>query len=158
MPWRLVLFLVVLALVVAFAGFNLQNVASVSFGFYTLQEVPVFLSLFSAFFLGVIVMLPFTFGRRSRSARKKGGRDKSGAKDSKTAAITPKTSKESHGTESQSGPSSGLQARSSNRGEPERKNAAKPRKRRNRKKKGATSNGNAQAPPPRDASAPGDSS
>jgi uncharacterized integral membrane protein len=99
MPWRLVLFLIVLALVVAFAGFNIQNVASISFGFYTVEEVPVFLSLFAAFFLGVVVMLPFTFGRRVRSSRKKAG----GKDDSTGGADTPKLTEEGHGKEESHG-------------------------------------------------------
>lgn len=88
MPWRLVLFLVVLAVVVAFAGFNIQNVASISFGFYTLESVPVFLSLFAAFFLGVLVMLPFTL-------RKRGKKGKQSKKASTTAGDTPKLTDES---------------------------------------------------------------
>jgi uncharacterized integral membrane protein len=88
MPWRLVVFLVVLALVVAFAGFNIQNVASISFGFYTLESVPVFLSLFAAFFLGVLVMLPFTLRRR-------GKKGKQAKKASTTAGEAPKLTDES---------------------------------------------------------------
>lgn len=64
MPWRLVLFLVALALMVAFAGFNLDNTADVSFGFYTLPDVPIFISLFTSFLLGALVMLPYSMRRR----------------------------------------------------------------------------------------------
>jgi uncharacterized integral membrane protein len=74
MPWRLVLFLVALALMVAFAGFNLDNTADVSFGFYTIPSVPIFISLFTSFLLGAVVMLPFSMRRRrlpGAAARKK---------------------------------------------------------------------------------------
>lgn len=94
MPWRLILFLVVLALVVAFAGFNIQHTATISFGFYTLESVPIFLSLFAAFFLGVLVMLPFTLGRRRRHRKKDGGETKDSRKDSKKGAETPKLTEE----------------------------------------------------------------
>lgn len=90
MPWRLIAFLVVLALVVAFVGFNIQNTASISFGFYTLEAVPVFLSLFAAFFLGVLVMLPFTLGKRRRKGKQ--------VKNSSTSpSETPKLTDESAG-------------------------------------------------------------
>jgi uncharacterized integral membrane protein len=94
MPWRLILFLIVLALVVAFAGFNIQNTATISFGFYTLESVPIFLSLFASFFLGVLVMLPFTLGRRRRNRKKGGGEAKDAKKDSKKSAETPKLTEE----------------------------------------------------------------
>lgn len=93
MPWRLIAFLVVLALVVAFVGFNIQNTASISFGFYTLEAVPVFLSLFAAFFLGVLVMLPFTLGKRRRKGKQ--------VKNSSTSpSETPKLTDESAGESS----------------------------------------------------------
>lgn len=73
MPWRLVAFLIVLTIVVLFAGFNITNVSDISFGFYTVQKVPVFLSLFVAFLLGAVLVLPFAV--RTRNA--KGTRQKS---------------------------------------------------------------------------------
>ena len=91
MPWRLILFLVVLALVVAFAGFNIQNSATISFGFYTLESVPIFLSLFAAFFLGVLVMLPFTLGRRRRNRKKGAGEKKNSTKGAETPKLTEET-------------------------------------------------------------------
>lgn len=70
MPWKLILFLIVVALVVVFAGFNIDNTAEISFGFHTLTGIPIFVSLFAAFFLGVIVTLPVAFRHRSRKAKK----------------------------------------------------------------------------------------
>lgn len=64
-PWRLIFFLVVLTIVVLFAGFNLNNKADISFGFWSLTQVPIFLSLFIAFLVGCFVMLPFAVRRRS---------------------------------------------------------------------------------------------
>lgn len=64
MPWRLVGFIVCIVLVTVFVGFNLDNRCDISFGFFQLESVPIFLSLMSAFVLGVVVVLPFTFGRR----------------------------------------------------------------------------------------------
>ena len=59
MPWRMIFFLVVLAFVVFFAGFNITNVSDISFGFYTIIDVPIFISLFIAFIVGALVMIPF---------------------------------------------------------------------------------------------------
>lgn len=71
MPWKLLVFLVVVGLILAFVGFNAANVSDVSFGFYRFEDVPIFISLFVAFFLGVLVTLPFTFRRRSTGAKKR---------------------------------------------------------------------------------------
>jgi uncharacterized integral membrane protein len=70
MPWRMILFLIVLGLIVLFAALNTSNASSVSFGFVVFEDVPVFLSLFIAFLVGAFVMLPFTIKPR-RSKRNK---------------------------------------------------------------------------------------
>lgn len=70
MPWRMILFLIVLGLIVLFAALNTSNASSISFGFVVFEDVPVFLSLFIAFLAGAFVMLPFTI-KPSRSKRNK---------------------------------------------------------------------------------------
>ena len=70
MPWRLVVFIVILGLVVVFAGFNISNVSDVSFGFYKATDVPIFISLFFAFLIGVIIMVPFAVGRKKILGKK----------------------------------------------------------------------------------------
>ena len=62
MPWKLILFILSVVLVTIFIGFNLENTCDVSFGFYTFQKVPIFMSILLAFAAGVFIMLPFTFG------------------------------------------------------------------------------------------------
>ena len=62
MPWKLILFILSVTLVTIFIGFNLENSCDVSFGFYTFQKVPIFMSILFAFAAGVFIMLPFTFG------------------------------------------------------------------------------------------------
>lgn len=74
MPWRLITFLIVLTLVVLFAGFNTTGVP-ISFGFYTLPSVPVFLSLIIAFLAGTFVMLPFAVKRRKAKGTRQKSRD-----------------------------------------------------------------------------------
>lgn len=72
MPWRRLLFLVVLALVVILLADNMENRASFSFVFARLDEVPIFMALLVAFIVGALTMLPLTTGRHgpSRSERR----------------------------------------------------------------------------------------
>ena len=70
MPWKLLFYLVVLSVVVLFAGMNIRNVADISLGFHTFEDIPIFLSLFAAFFLGVLVTLPFTYFKYLRKRAK----------------------------------------------------------------------------------------
>jgi uncharacterized integral membrane protein len=66
MPWRLIVFVIILGFVVVFAGFNVNNVSDVSFGFRVAEDVPIFISLFFAFAVGVVIMLPFVVGRSKK--------------------------------------------------------------------------------------------
>ena len=68
MPWKTVFFLAILAFVVFFAGFNISNVSDISFGFVKIEGVPIFISLFVAFLIGALVMLPLITGRKKRKS------------------------------------------------------------------------------------------
>ena len=68
-PWKMIFFLVILAFVVFFAGFNITNVSDISFGFYTIKDVPIFISLFIAFAAGVVVMLPFCLTKKRKKPK-----------------------------------------------------------------------------------------
>ncbi len=70
MPWRMIIFLLILAVVVFFAGFNITNVSDISFGFYTVKDVPIFISLFVSFLVGTLVTLPFVVGKRRKKSQK----------------------------------------------------------------------------------------
>ncbi len=63
-PWKMIFFLAILAVVVFFAGFNITNVSDISFGFYTILDVPIFISLFIAFIAGALVMIPFVVRKK----------------------------------------------------------------------------------------------
>lgn len=69
MPWKLVLFILSVILVTIFIGFNLENACDVSLGVYTFKDVPIFMSLLLAFALGVLIMLPFTFGHSQKEKK-----------------------------------------------------------------------------------------
>ena len=71
MPWRMIVFLIVLGLVVFFAGFNINNVSDISFGFTEIKDIPIFVSLFISFLIGAVVMLPFVFSKGMKKAKKK---------------------------------------------------------------------------------------
>ena len=58
MPWRLIIFIAVLAIFLAFITFNLDNRCDISFGFGTIPEVPVFITIFASFVLGLLCALP----------------------------------------------------------------------------------------------------
>lgn len=69
-PWKLILFLLLMAIFVVFAGFNIKNVADISLGFTVIRDVPIFLSIFIAFLAGAFFMLPFAFRKRKNKPGK----------------------------------------------------------------------------------------
>lgn len=71
MPIRLFFLAVVMVLLVAFIGFNIENRCDVSFAFYTLEDVPVVVTILSSFALGLVASLPFALRRRTPPAAPK---------------------------------------------------------------------------------------
>lgn len=69
MPWKFVTVLVIVGIVLLFVAFNISNTTDISFGIYTARDVPVFLSLFIAFFLGFLVTLPFALSSSSKKTK-----------------------------------------------------------------------------------------
>ena len=74
MPWKMVFYLVIVALVLVFVGLNLDNTADISLGFISFEDVPVFMGLFVAFFLGVVVTIPVAVQSSSRKTKKRSER------------------------------------------------------------------------------------
>ena len=70
MPWRMIIVLLVLLIVVIFSGFNL-NLVDISIVFYEFKNVPLFLPLISAFIVGALVMIPFTATGLLKAGKKK---------------------------------------------------------------------------------------
>ena len=66
--WRLLSFILICALFLAFVTLNLENKSDISFGFHTFYEIPVFLTAFSAFVLGMLFATPLALflGRRRK--------------------------------------------------------------------------------------------
>jgi hypothetical protein len=69
MPWKLIFLLIVLAIVLVFVGLNLGNTSDISLGFVDFEDVPVFMGLFIAFFLGVAVAIPISMSSSSRKTK-----------------------------------------------------------------------------------------
>ena len=66
MPVKLIGTIILLILVTIFAGANLDNKCDITFVFYTFTQVPVFMTVIISFVIGVILMIPFTFGRKKK--------------------------------------------------------------------------------------------
>ena len=73
MPWRLVQFIVLFVIFLAFIGFNLGNKCDIRF-FFTdnakIKDVPVFFTVFFSFIIGMLCTLPFIFGSRLQKKEK----------------------------------------------------------------------------------------
>jgi uncharacterized integral membrane protein len=72
MPWRLIGFILVFALLVVFIAFNLDNKCDISFGFAKIEQAPVYLTAFSSFALGLILAVPFVISLRLKRKLPKG--------------------------------------------------------------------------------------
>ena len=70
MPWRLIQFIVLFAVFLVFIIFNLDNKCNISFGFTKIENVPVFVTIFFSFMLGMLCMLPFIFWHKARKKSK----------------------------------------------------------------------------------------
>jgi uncharacterized integral membrane protein len=70
MPWRLIQFIVLFVIFFLFIVFNLENKTDISFGFTKVKDIPVFLTAFSGFFIGMLCTLPFALRYRSRKKLK----------------------------------------------------------------------------------------
>jgi uncharacterized integral membrane protein len=72
MPWRLIVFILIFIVLLAFITLNLENKCDISFGFAKIAQAPVFLTVFMSFILGFLSTLPFiiTAGRKRARAEK----------------------------------------------------------------------------------------
>ena len=70
MPWRLIQFIFIFAVILLFVVFNLTNKSDISFGLKSIKDVPVYLTVFTSFILGMICTLPFMFRAESQKKNK----------------------------------------------------------------------------------------
>ncbi|WP_428769479.1 hypothetical protein V1L52_10585 [Treponema sp. HNW] len=71
MPFKLILFILCMIIAAVFTGFNLENSCDINFGFKRFEQVPVFLTILFSFLAGVLITLPFTFGKKRGSSAAK---------------------------------------------------------------------------------------
>ena len=67
----LIIFIIIAVLIAIFTGFNLGNVCDVNVIFHTFHKVPVFITIIVSFVAGIVVALPFSFGKGKSIAAKK---------------------------------------------------------------------------------------
>jgi uncharacterized integral membrane protein len=72
MPWRLIGFIVLFGIFLVFIAFNLGNTCDINFGFRVFQQVPVFLTAFASFALGLFCAIPFILSFRLKKKDKPG--------------------------------------------------------------------------------------
>jgi len=60
---RIVIFILIFAIFLAFIVFNLDNKCNVSLGLVTFKEIPVFLAAFFSFLLGMAFTIPLMLSR-----------------------------------------------------------------------------------------------
>jgi uncharacterized integral membrane protein len=71
MPWRLIGFIILFGIFLVFIACNLGNKCDISFGFRTFKDVPVFLTAFSSFVLGMFCAMPFIISFRIKRKKDK---------------------------------------------------------------------------------------
>ncbi len=71
MPLKLIGIIIIVVVYAFFAGFNLENSCNINILFKTFENVPIFLSLTISFVIGILVTLPFTFGKKKKSGKQK---------------------------------------------------------------------------------------
>ncbi|MFP3089213.1 hypothetical protein LQZ21_02675 [Treponema sp. TIM-1] len=69
MPWKLIGFVVFFGILLVFIGLNLNNSCDISFGFTTIEQVPIYLTVFSAFVLGLLCTIPLMVSLRFRKSK-----------------------------------------------------------------------------------------
>ena len=87
---KIVVLIIVMAVFLVFIGFNLNNRCDISFGFIVLESVPVFLTAFASFGIGLICAIPFAIrsrGKKSRNAGESIPAPAKGRKQKKQAAL-----------------------------------------------------------------------
>ena len=68
MPVKLIIAIALMVLVAVLTGFNLDNRCAI-WCFHTFENVPVIGAVLGSFVAGVLVTLPFTFGKRRTSVK-----------------------------------------------------------------------------------------
>lgn len=79
MPWRMIRFLFIMAVVILFIGLNAGHSSDITFWFgdkASFSDVPIYISLFGAYLLGAFSVIPFAVNRSINRFKKKRNKDK----------------------------------------------------------------------------------
>lgn len=74
MPWRMIKFLSIMVVVILFIGLNAGYSSNIRFWFgekASFQDVPIYISLFGAYLLGALSVIPFAVNRTISRLKKK---------------------------------------------------------------------------------------
>jgi uncharacterized integral membrane protein len=110
MPWRLIGFVILFGILLVFIGLNLENRCDISFGFTTIEAAPIYLTVFSAFVLGLLCTIPLMVSLRIRRAKSPGsleekpGRRRGKKRGGKEAALPEYPPEEGGDLSQKSGP------------------------------------------------------
>jgi uncharacterized integral membrane protein len=69
MPWRLICIIIIFAIFLVFITLNLDNRCDISFHFVVFQDVPIYLTAFFAFVLGLVSSIPYIISVKLKSGK-----------------------------------------------------------------------------------------
>ena len=69
MPWRLIQLILICIVLLLFVAFNLGNKCNINFGFTSIPDVPVFLTVFAAFVFGMLCTTPYIIALRLKNKK-----------------------------------------------------------------------------------------
>ena len=70
MPIRVILYVIVMVIIAIFLGINGSNSCDINLLFKKFTDIPVITTILISFAAGILVMLPFTIGRRKKHVSK----------------------------------------------------------------------------------------
>lgn len=79
MPWKLLAFIAIMAFVLVFVGFNLDNRCDISLIFVNFKSVPVVITILGTYLLGLLSALFLSMGHMGRAKKKAAVRSASGS-------------------------------------------------------------------------------
>jgi|GEM_PF-4433656 len=66
---KIIVSIAVVVLIILFITFNIDNTSDISFIFFTVENIPVYLTIFFSLLLGALAMIPFSLGYRKKKKK-----------------------------------------------------------------------------------------